>query len=156
MKRLRMTIKTNLFLVLELENLQFQRARIISYETEVGYIKDNTIFVNGTYSRTTGKHISALRQITGFKVVKEDKRPFFYWCEYGEKISFPESLSSGLSFRLLKSISSGLTPFMAIAKCKATTRKDSRIIEEFIEFNGIPKSLLEKTRESMAKSLELF
>ena len=157
MKRLRMTIKTNLFLILELENLQFQRARIISYETEVGYIKDNTIFVNGSYSRTTSKHISTLRQITGFKLVKENKKPFFYWFGYGEKISFPESLSSGLSFQLLESLSSGLTPILSIAKADIKAKKDKSLIEDFLNSNGVEKDFIEKTRERMNKfSLDLF
>jgi hypothetical protein len=157
MQRLRMTIKTNLFLILELENLQFKGARIISYETEVGHIKDNTIFVNGSYSRTTGKHISALRQITGFKVVKENKKPFFYWFGYGEKISFPESLSSGLSFQLLKSLSSGLTPILCIAKADIKGRRDKSLIEDFLDSNGVEKDFIEKTRERMNKfSLDLF
>lgn len=40
---------------------------LISYDTEVAYIKDNIAFVNGTYSQTTLRHIKEFLKQNGFK-----------------------------------------------------------------------------------------
>jgi uncharacterized protein YgbK (DUF1537 family) len=52
-------------------NLFIVGTQVISYETVVARIKGRQILVNGSYSRTTGKQIARLAQMTGFERVEQ-------------------------------------------------------------------------------------
>ena len=80
----KLKIKNNLFLVGD---------RVISYNTEVARIKGDKIIANGTYSRTTGKHLSHLSGIAGMEVIRNTKRKVFYQFGYGVRCEVDGAVS---------------------------------------------------------------
>lgn len=54
---------------------------LVSYNTEVAYIKDGKAYVNGLYSATTTRHIKDFLQQNGFKADTSKQ----IMQDYGEK-----------------------------------------------------------------------
>ena len=49
------------------------RTVLVSYNTEVAYVKDNEAIVNGVYSATTTRHIKEFLYQNGFKIYDSGK-----------------------------------------------------------------------------------
>jgi hypothetical protein len=75
-------------------NCYLQGDRLISYRTAVGTVVGGTLYANGTYSRTTGKHLYKAAEILGVILVKKAVRPEFDMFELGVKLRFEYSLVS--------------------------------------------------------------
>ena len=105
--------------------------RVISFDTEVGRIKDNKLYVFGHYSRTTTKHISYLRDVFDLEVIMVQKKPkIFYKYETGEwKNDKPEdALSPTISVSLFNIIKNGGGLFDLIKQNTCITKRDWEII----------------------------
>lgn len=129
-----LSIRQNLLVRVTLdESLKMKNAGIQSYATMVGFIEDGKMVENGKYSRTTSKHMSLIRAITGLPVETSKKRPFFYWHHDGVKIDHPYAISPEASVVILKELSSGKTIFEAISVLEKMKKKDLSLTNEILE-----------------------
>jgi hypothetical protein len=94
--------------------------RIISYETEVAVIDEDSINELGKFSRTTTRHISKIATLLGKRIVPalSKTKPDFYKHEMGIRIDYSNCVSvkgTGLIFEKMKN---GVKLEIAIASLK--------------------------------------
>ena len=140
--RIDLSIQSNLLVRVTLdESLKMKNAGIQSYTTTVGFIEDGRVIENGKFSRTTSKHMSLIRAITGLPVETSKKRPFFYWHHDGVKIDHPYAISPEASVTILRELASGKNIFEAISGVDKMKRKDLSLTNEVLEALGLKEKM---------------
>ncbi len=123
------------------ENLHVVGDRVISYDTNVAVIKNNTLVELGKWSRTTTKHICRVASLFGLKVIpaKDKKWPSYGWHEYGVKSRIADSIGPDTSSKLAEIISSGVSFSDSIyfIDLNEIPKRDRLIIESEMETRGI-------------------
>lgn len=104
-------VRNNLFVVED---------RIISYETEVAYIYDDSIKEKGKFSRTTTKHIQKVANLLGKRIISTPSKtkPDFYKHEMGIRIDYSNCLSPKATALIFEKIKKGIKLEIAIASLK--------------------------------------
>lgn len=132
------------------ENLHVVGDRVISYDTNVAVIKDNTLVELGKWSRTTTKHIRRVASLFALKVIPatDKKWPSYGWHEYGIKTSRENSIGPVTSSKLAEVISSGVNFNDSIYFVDLNTipKKDRLIIEEEMQSRGITREQIESLK----------
>lgn len=99
-------------------NLFVVEDRIISYETEVAYIYDDSIKEGGKFSRTTTRHISKVASLLGKRIIPSKTKPDFYKHEMGIRIDYSNCVSPKATALIFEKIKNGIKLEIAIASLK--------------------------------------
>ena len=120
------------------DNLWIHRDRVISYETEVARIKDNTLLVHGKFSRTTTKHIYEVARMFGFEIRNSGKGVSYYKYEQGVKCDAPAkvTLTKKIANILVEGHRKGLTELEALSEAKYTAR-EMEMVNKILEQNKV-------------------
>lgn len=121
---------------------------IISYTTTVACIQNDSLIELGKWSRTTSKHIHYVAQLYKLNLVRFDgKKDSGFWpFEYGVDIKRPDSLSTKTSVEISRLMSEGLNYVNALAAVETSSRKDQKIITEYLEANGVNPETFQKLK----------
>ena len=134
---------------LQLKNNLFRKGDdIISYTTTVACIQNDSLIELGKWSRTTSKHIHYVAQLYGLNLVRFDgKKDSGFWpFEYGVDIKRPDSLSTKTSVEISRLMSEGLNYLNALAAVETSSRKDQKIIDEYLEASGVNPEHFQKLK----------
>jgi hypothetical protein len=135
--------------VLKLKNNLFRDGNdIISYETVVARIEGSDLIELGKFTKTTAKHIHYVAQLYKLNLVRFDgKKDSGFWpFEYGVDIKRPDSLSTKTSVEISRLMSEGLNYLNALAAVETSSRKDQKIITEYLEVNGVNPEAFQKLK----------
>lgn len=101
-------------------NLFVVEDRIISYETEVAYIYDDSIKELGWFSWTTAKHIRKVSNLLGKRIIStpSNTKPDFYKHEMGIRIDYSNCVSPKATALIFEKIKKGIKLEIAIASLK--------------------------------------
>ena len=101
-------------------NLFIVDDRIISYETEVAVIYEDSINELGKFSRTTTKHIQKVASLLGKKIIRtlSKTKPDFYKHEMGIRIDYSNCVSPKATGLIFEKIKDGITLEIAAAGLK--------------------------------------
>jgi hypothetical protein len=99
--------------------------RIISYETEVAVIDEDSINELGKFSRTTTRHISKIATLLGKRIVPtlSKIKSDFYKHEMGIRIDYSNCVSTKATELIFKKIKKGVKLEIAIASLKSELPK---------------------------------
>ena len=132
------------------ENLHVVGDRVISYDTNVAVIKDNTLVELGKWSRTTSKHICRVASLFRLRVIpaKDKKWPSYGWLEYGVKSRIADSIGPDTSAKLAEIISTGVIFNDAIyfVDLNEIPKRDRLIIENEMKTRGITQEQIESLK----------
>lgn len=99
-------------------NLFIVEDTIISYETEVAYIYNDSIKEKGKFSRTTTKHIQKVSNLLGKRIIPSKIKPDFYKYEMGIRIDYLNCVSPKATSLIFEKIKNGIKLEIAIASLK--------------------------------------
>jgi hypothetical protein len=138
------------------DNLWIKGNTIVSYETEVATIEDDTIFEHGKFTRTTTKHIHSIASMFGLNVKTDPKKAGvrFWKFEQGVRCDSPTSktLSQRVSNEAAKHyISCGRDLIAALSVVTSIGKKDLDLIKSYHDKNGIPWRTFELQRFAHTK-----
>jgi hypothetical protein len=121
---------------------------IISYTTTVARIENNNLIELGKWSRTTSKHIHYVAQLYELNLVRfNGKKDSGFWqFEYGVDIRMENALSTKTSVEISRLMSEGLNYVNALAAVETSSRKDQKIITEYLADNGVNPETFQKLK----------
>ena len=121
---------------------------IISYTTTVARIENNNLIELGKWSRTTSKHIHYVAQLYELNLVRfNGKKDSDFWqFEYGVDIRMENALSTKTSVEISRLMSEGLNYVNALAAVETSSRKDQKIITEYLADNGVNPETFQKLK----------
>ena len=127
------------------QNLFIKDNKVISYETHVATIKDDTLYEFGKFSRTTTKHISKVAGLLRLKVQTIKKEVQFWKHEMGVVFTMNDALSPQTSFDFLVNNISSREQILnyIINNREKLPGKDWTILKKFLGINpnlGHPRS----------------
>jgi hypothetical protein len=140
-------------------NLFIVGTQVISYETVVARIEGRQILVNGTYSRTTGKQIARLAQMTGFERVEQKVKRYFDEFHLGVQCRVDGAISPKGSSAILEWVSKGHSFSESALFClDILIKKDREIVMNHLASLGYDTQSLEATRNAIdfLKEFELI
>lgn len=110
------------------DNLHIVGNRVISYETEVALIKEDSIHAYGRYSRTTGKQLGNLSRLVGRKLIVPNSRAEFDKYEQGwvPDLRIPDAISPESSRKILAWMGTGYDIVNATAAAWSTIKPIDR------------------------------
>lgn len=99
--------------------------RIISYETEIAIIGEDSINELGKFSRTTTRHISKVAHLLGKRIIPTPSKtkPDFYKHEMGIRIDYSNCVSPKATGLIFGKIKKGIKLEIAIASLKRELSK---------------------------------
>lgn len=138
------------------DNLWIKGNTIVSYETEVATIEDDTIFEHGKFTRTTTKHIHAIAHMFGLKIVMDPKKAGVRFWKFEQGVRCDSPTSKTLSQRISNEaaqhfISCGRDLIAALSVVSSIGKKDLELIKSYYEKNGIPWRVFELKRFAHTK-----
>jgi hypothetical protein len=101
------------------KNLHVDRNLIISYDTVVATIDGDKIVKLGSFSRTTGKHISQISSMLGIPVVMtvNKKKTYFDKYDFGVDVKIDGAISpvsTSVIFEAIKKATKSKTPYYVV------------------------------------------
>jgi hypothetical protein len=138
------------------DNLWIKGNTIVSYETEVATIKDDTILEHGKFTRTTTKHICAIASMFSLKIKTDPNSAGvrFWKFEQGVRCDSPttKTLSQRISNEAAQHfVACGRDLIAALSVVSQIGKKDLELIKSYHDKNGIPWRVFELQRFAHTK-----
>jgi len=120
------------------ENLFIKDNNVISYETHVATIKDNTLYEFGKFSRTTSKHIFKVARLLGLSIKTLNKEVAFFIYEAAVETFKTEgafSQSTSVQFLINKITTKEQILSYVVRNIETLPTKDWTLIKEILDID---------------------